>query len=446
MFYIINAVYRNYIAIVVLCVLVLIAAVTARVVFDMLGYEQRARRKAEKAAGRHLNSLTRAKNALSRERDRLNAVLSSMGEGLIVCDSQGIILLMNQIAGMLLRITPNDSIGKNIKQVAIFYKQKIGDKKKKNIDLVQKVIKNTDIITVTPIEKMFCYSIVSQVIFPVAVVAAPLFQGKDNGGAIILMRDGSKELKIDQAKTEFVSLASHQLRTPLSTMNWYAEMLLLGDAGKLKAEQRDFVEEIHRSNKRMTDLVNGLLDVSRIELGTFSIEPEPIDYSKIAKRVIHDFKNQIETKKIFLSTEFDKKIPLLLGDVKLLEIIIQNLLSNAIKYTPEKGHVEMQIKRAPDYQVSENDKILISIADDGYGIPKAEQNQVFSKLFRASNIVVLDTQGTGLGLYIVKSILNDAGGEISFESPVMGQKNGTKFTITFPMTGMKAKNGTKKLT
>lgn len=155
-------------------------------------------------------------------------------------------------------------------------------------------------------------------------------------GGIIIMHDVTDRVELDQHKTEFISLASHQLRTPLSTVNWYTEMLLTDDAGKLNDEQKKYLDEVYIGNQRMVALVNALLNVSRLELGIFMVEPEPTDIVKLAQSVTDEQRTHIEVKKIKFSKKYADHLPLLNADPKLLQMVFQNLLSNAIKYTPRR--------------------------------------------------------------------------------------------------------------
>ena len=248
-------------------------------------------------------------------------------------------------------------------------------------------------------------------------------------------RDVTKEREIDRAKTEFVSLASHQLRTPLSTISWYVQMVLNGDAGEISTEQRDYLNEVYGGSRRMIELVNALLNVSRIELGTFAVEPEKVDITKISDEVVKEMKPQIKNKKINLDVYYDPKIDILQLDPSLIRIVFQNLISNAVKYTPEKGRVDLSIKK-------KEKEILVSVIDSGYGIPKKDHKKIFTKLFRADNVKEKDSTGTGLGLYITKSIVEQSGGKIWFES---AKDKGTRFYFTIPITGMKKKEGSRAL-
>lgn len=248
--------------------------------------------------------------------------------------------------------------------------------------------------------------------------------------------DITKEKEVDQAKTEFVSLASHQLRTPLTAINWYAEMLLAGDAGPLTTAQRGFAQEVMAGSKRMTTLVNTLLNVARIEAGTFSIMPEKVAIQEIIAIVLKENQSRIQEQRHTVKQEIDAKQPAVSVDRQLMYIIIENLITNAIKYTPPQGTITVGYNR-------QGKNLALSVTDTGYGIPRNQQKRVFEKLFRADNIRSKVVDGDGLGMYIVKSILDHTGGTITLTST---EGEGTEFIVTLPSTGMIARSGTKTLT
>ena len=250
-------------------------------------------------------------------------------------------------------------------------------------------------------------------------------------------RDITKEKEIDSAKTEFVSLASHQLRTPLSAINWYTEMLLSEDAGAITDMQREYLGEVSRGSRRMVELVNALLNVSRIELGTFAVQPEPTDVVELARDVINELKSKILEKKLRIEEVYAENLPKMMVDPKLTRIVFQNLLTNAVKYTPEEGKISISIAMSADETM-----FTIAVSDTGYGIPKEDQSRIFTKLFRASNIREKETDGTGLGLYIIKSIIEHSGGTVTFESE---EGKGTTFTLTLPVSGMRPQEGNKQI-
>lgn len=252
---------------------------------------------------------------------------------------------------------------------------------------------------------------------------------------VSVCQDITQRKEIDRAKTEFVSLASHQLRTPLSAIRWYSEMLLSKYVGELNEKQRQYVKEIYAGNLRMVELVNALLNVSRIDLGTFAMDPEPVNLVEICDSVLLELTPQIIEKKQTIERIFASAPKVYNADSKLIRIVFQNFLSNSVKYTQPEGHITAEIS------VKENN-LYISVSDNGYGIPKGQHGKIFEKLFRADNVRQKDTEGTGLGMYIVKAIVESSGGKIWFESE---ENKGTTFHVYMPLAGMPKKGGTKGL-
>ncbi len=263
----------------------------------------------------------------------------------------------------------------------------------------------------------------------------PLRENDHNVFFVTIGQDITQRKEVDRAKTEFVSLASHQLRTPLSAIRWYSEMLLSKYAGELNDKQRQYVNEIYAGNLRMVDLVNALLNTSRIDLGTFAIEPEDVSPVEICKSVIGELQPQLMERKQHVAEFFSQAPQIYRADPKLLRIIFQNFLTNSVKYTPESGTIQVEIAAQQAY-------LYIRVSDNGYGIPKSQAGQIFKKLFRADNVRQRDTEGTGLGLYIVKAIVEASGGRISFDSE---ENQGTTFHVYLPISGMPKKTGTKGL-
>lgn len=265
--------------------------------------------------------------------------------------------------------------------------------------------------------------------FPAHVTVSPIMLRGEPIGTIQVVRDVTREQEIDHAKTEFVSLASHQLRTPLTAMRWYVELLLKGKMGALSNEQQLALEEIYDVNLRLIDLVGALLSVARIEIGTLAMTPEPSDIVQLARDVAFELKPVIAEKSLAFAQQYDEDIPSMQLDPDLTRIIFQNILTNAVKYTPEGGSVDLRIEK-------QKHSVLITIKDTGYGIPKRQQRHMFTKLFRADNARQQDTDGTGLGLYIVKSIVTNAKGKIWFDSE---ENAGTTFYVRLPLKGMSQK-------
>lgn len=232
-----------------------------------------------------------------------------------------------------------------------------------------------------------------------------------------------KGKELDAAKNEFIALVSHQLRTPLSAVNWYTEALMGGDLGVLNPQQNEYMQRIVQSNQRMISLVNSILNVSKIEMNTFIIDLKPTDVVKLADDVVHEIIHQAEIKKITFQKKYGVDLTSVVVDERYVRMIIDNLLSNAIKYTPAQGNINLEI-------VHDVNTLRIIVKDNGYGIPKDEKDKVFSKLFRGHNILDKETDGTGLGLYIVESVVKYANGKVWFESE---ENKGTTFFVELPV-------------
>ncbi|HKY73940.1 MAG TPA: PAS domain S-box protein [Patescibacteria group bacterium] len=401
---------------------------------DQLGqYLTRKEREAE------IEIQTRILTELNR---RDEAILSSLGEAVVVTDNDRRLLFMNPAAERLTGWKQEELLGKVwTSEIVLQTEQKTEvPLEKRPLPMVLSGLKNQ--------VRALNYSFVRRdgTSFPVDMIASQLSDANTTLGAVLVFRDIQKEREIDQEKSQFVSLASHQLRTPLTSINWYAELLLSDDLND-KDEQKKFIQEIHKGSRQMAELVNALLNVSRIELGTFAINPEEMNPLRIFHDVLVEIQGDIKGKSIHILERHDD-IPSILVDVRLVKIIYENLLTNSVKYSPPGSNIAIshsilkQGSDAGENHIVSEDSLLISIADSGYGIPKKDQNKIFTKMFRADNVREKDTQGTGLGLYIVKSILDYSGGHVWFTSE---EQKGTTFYITIPLAGMKKKEGAKFL-
>lgn len=261
--------------------------------------------------------------------------------------------------------------------------------------------------------------------FPAFLSVAPIRteDGKVVGG-VVAFRDVTREREIDRMKSEFVSVASHQLRTPLSAIKWFLEMVIGGDAGKVSGQQRDFLERAYDSNERMIHLVNDLLNVSRIESGKLRFEPRPTDLLKITQEVASELAPLAAARNVHMEIVSTRApLPPAMVDPEKIREVIVNLVSNAVKYTMARGRVTLSLE-------PQGRMMRISVRDTGIGIPASEQGKVFEKFFRAGNVRRVQTEGSGLGLYIVKALVESSGGKISFTSE---ESKGTTFVFTVPL-------------
>lgn len=258
----------------------------------------------------------------------------------------------------------------------------------------------------------------------VQVAVSPIVRDREPTGAVILLRDTTEERKVERMKSEFITIASHQLRTPISSIRWYTEMLL--EAGSATDEQRRNLQEISIANERMIRLVDELLNVTNLELGTIAVRSnQVVDLASVMRDIEASFHLEIDQKHLSLTRDGHNDGLELCTDPVLFRLIYTNLLSNAVKYTPEGGSVRVSVA------VSDADKrASISVTDTGIGIPASEHHRVFQKLFRAENVKTTDTDGTGLGLYICKSAADAIGATLTFDS---AEGKGTTFTLVLPL-------------
>lgn len=241
-------------------------------------------------------------------------------------------------------------------------------------------------------------------------------------GVLIIFHDVTRDKLVERMKTEFVSIAAHQLRTPLSAIKWTLRMVLDGDTGPLSAEQKELLEKTYVSNERMISLINDLLNVSRIEEGRFLYKQAPAQLEEVVKAVLESSKELFKMKKVSLSVDIPSEIPPVNMDKEKMELAVQNLIENAAKYTPEGGsiHITMEKHEA---------EVVFKIKDTGVGIPESEHERIFTKFFRGDNVIKMETEGSGLGLYTTRNIIDAHRGKIWFESK---EGKGTTFFFSLP--------------
>ncbi len=244
-------------------------------------------------------------------------------------------------------------------------------------------------------------------------------------GRIIALRDVTRERELDKMKTEFISVVSHELRTPLTSIKGYGDLLLSGAAGPTTELQSEFLGIIQDGTTRLTNLINDILDISRIESGRIELRHDPIDYQQIVRDTLRMMKAAADEKQIRLEEVLPDALPLVCGDADKVTQVLTNLVGNAIKYTPREGWVRVSL------EVAGGDGVTTCVADSGIGIGPEDQKRLFQKFFRADNSSTREAGGTGLGLVIAKTIVELLGGAIWLESEV---GRGSRFFFTLPVS------------
>jgi PAS domain S-box-containing protein len=376
--------------------------------------QEAERRAAELAESRRalmniLEDVEEARKAAEQERDKTLAIIENFPEGLLFFDKENKVSSINPKAQQLFGLKPENLIGKSVRDL------------RKTLSLKPLV----EILGET-LKGVYRKELKLSEGLIIEVSTIVIMSEGEKIGTLVILRDVTREKIVERLKTEFVSIAAHQLRTPLSAIKWTLRMILDGDLGEVPKEQREFLEKTYQSNERMIRLINDLLNVTRIEEGRFLYNIKKQDIIEIAEKVIGPLKEIAKRKRLKLEFKKPKeKLPEIEADAEKLSLVFQNLIENAIHYTPSDGKVRVSIEYFKNKK-----EILISVQDTGIGIPKDQQNRVFSRFFRAANAIRAETEGTGLGLFIAKNVVEAHGGKIWFESV---ENKGTTFYFTLPV-------------
>ncbi|PSO43509.1 hypothetical protein BRC19_00115 [Candidatus Saccharibacteria bacterium QS_5_54_17] len=367
------------------------------------------------------DSLNQNVQTLQRQKARIEALLDSIGEGVIAVDQEGKIIMANHMTKQLFNYYEDDIIGQYYSDVFALYDTDDNPVPAKEHPLMQALHNQTHYHTA----EYFFHDYNDEPV-PVSTTATPVNSEDENIGAIEVFRDISEERAVAKAKDEFLSLASHQLRTPLGAIRWYTERLL--KASQIKGKNRSYLETIYEDSARMSSLLSDYLNISRLELGRGEISVSEVAFGDVVAKTLNDAQPLIDEKQLAISQNFSQDLTLQ-TDEQSLELILQNLISNAVKYTPERGTVTITAGPYTGDKKSLQPGTVFHVEDSGMGIPLDQQRNIFTKLFRADNAQHSNIEGTGLGLYSVKATVDNLGGMIWFESQ---PERGSSFAVILP--------------
>ena len=373
--------------------------------------------------------LNRQRERLSKEVAKNEALIISLGDGLVACDKYGIITFINKKAEELFGYSAQESIGKSYYDVWHVFDSKgvtIPEKERG----FYRALNKREIVNISISDHLYILK-KNDTRFPLGSTISPIIVNGNLEGAIVIFRDITKESEIDRMKTEFLSLTSHQLLTPTSAIKWTSELLLNEKNKTLNEKQIKSIQDIYISNENIISLINSLLNISRIESGRIMIDPKPTYLNELVDEIVVELKNKIEKKEQLFNFDFENNLPKINIDPNLIKEVYKNLLTNAIKYTPAKGNISVTISKI------KND-IVSKISDNGYGIMEKDKNRVFEKFYRGENIIAIEKDGNGLGLYLIKQIIEVSGGKIWFESEI---NKGTTFYFSLPISGSIPRKG-----
>jgi len=370
-----------------------------------------AKKRAEQARIATLNVLediNDARRAQAVEKNKVEAVLLSLTDGLMALNKTGEVSLINSCAEEFLGIKKKDVISKRLVAVE--------NQSVKNIALLMEK-NNAD-----PNDEAIILEQDKRIL---EITSAPVIDNRGEvSGQLIILHDVTREKAIEKMKSEFVSIVAHQLRTPLSAIKWTLRLVLDQDMGPISGEQAEILQKGYQSNERMINLVNDLLNVARIEEGRFIFRFTQTPFVGLIKETIDNLQSLIKIKNVAVKFNEPKggEVEVMVDQEK-IKLVVQNLIENALNYSLAGSCVTISLKY---------DKIglVFSAADKGMGVPKDQQSRLYTKFFRGNNAVRMETEGTGLGLFIVKNIVESHGGKVWFESE---EGKGSTFYFSLPL-------------
>jgi PAS domain S-box-containing protein len=351
-------------------------------------------------------------------RSKTEALLGSIGDGVFAVDRDGRIIEFNRAAVSLTGERMEQALGLPYRQVFDLVDERTGALE---VDPVLQVLEyghtlryQRDLVLVRRDGSRL----------PVTISAAPVLDDHgDVRGCVVVFTDASQEREVDRMKTEFISIASHQLRTPMTGVKGVLSLLLDEVLGPLNAEQRDYLRRAFEANERLIALVNDLLNVSRLEQGRVQIQWEPIHLDEMLRRLVGDFQSRAAHYRQLLTFEVEgDESTEIQGDPVRLREVFANLVDNAIKYTPEGGQVRVHVRPA-------GDDVFVDVIDSGVGIPPDKMASLFQKFSRIQNPLSAREFGSGLGLYFARSVVDLHHGAIDVSSE---PEHGSTFTVRLP--------------
>lgn len=351
---------------------------------------------------------------LAEEKNKTLAVLSSMGEGLMVIDISGRIVQVNQAACRVLDLEAGEIVEKSLDDLPA------GSK----IAAVGTVIRNLQSVDPTDREHSVSNRIEAQEkVFELSI--APLHEGLRSadavGGVVVNLRDVTKQAEVERMKNELISIVSHELRSPLANITGYIDLVLSDVAAPLPEEQRNLLEVAHKNGKKLSKLIDDMLDLSKLDAGKAEMHFDRVDLDSLIGFAHLSHRHEAEIKGVALLKRVEGK-PAVVGDVDRLQQVLDNLVSNALKYTPEGGEASIECRPQGAW-------VEIAVRDTGIGIAPEDQAKLFQRFFRVRSRETRKIRGTGLGLSIAKSIVDAHGGRLTVSSEV---GHGSTFSVMLP--------------
>ncbi len=392
--------------------ILLIGITTAISVFVPLIIATNTKQRAQKLAAYITQDLERESLLLSDKSTQLEALIKSIGEGLIVTDTKGYIFETNPSAEKLLGKSAAELIGKHYPTVIQLYDRDHDKVKPEERPEIQTLLTGMPVVSRNYSFKR------GKNFMSVSLTASPYMRDNHPSGIIIVFRDITKEKQLENAKDDFLAIASHQLRTPATAIKQFIGLVLQGYTGKLTAEQSSILGDAYSSNERQITIVQDMLTVARLESGRMSLSLSTFDLSDLIQQSINENKLSFKDRRQSITTKLKKTE--FEGDAELLRMAMDNFIGNASKYSPEDtGKIQVTL-------ASKNKQILLKVQDNGVGISNEDRALLFKRFSRIENELSAKVGGSGLGLYIAEKIVRLHDGKVTVKSST---GKGTTFTI-----------------
>lgn len=333
-------------------------------------------------------------------------IFNKLNDGIIVFDETKRVSLINLAAKKFFSLN-EDILGKRIEEFVGFPR-----------------LQNIFFVLGKELKEVFRKEIRLEEDLILELTSIPLIEKEKRISTIVVLHDITREKTVDKLKSEFLSISAHQMRTPLASLKWSLETILKSKSDTFDDIKRQIIKKALEAVERMLSLVNELLDVAAIEEGRCIYKMVPTDFEELVISTINIFEDKIKEKEIQFEFQAPaKKLPRIKIDPKRMSLVLQNLLDNAIRYNYIGGRIKISLE-------AKEGEIEFKISDSGIGIPQEQQRNIFQKFFRAENALKRETEGSGIGLYVAKNIVQAHGGKIWFESK---EGEGTTFYVHLPI-------------
>ncbi len=359
---------------------------------------------------------------VAHEKHRLDAIIEASADGVMILNPTLRIVVFNRSLARMTGVSPSAAINAEHDDVIVLHNKRAGK------TLAEAVAGGWPLTPQAVLPDGNALYVEGDFIHPggqpvsVGITYAPLFNREGRLVNIVgSVRDITRFREAEELKSTFISIISHELKTPVALIKGYAGTLRRQDAQWEAATVRQSAAIIEEESDRLTQLINNLLDASRLQAGGLKLQKSDVQLDQLARRLVDKFRTQ--TDQHLLSADFPEAFPIIPGDAARLEQVISNLLDNAIKYSPRGGAVRVSGQVLPQ-------EVIITVSDEGIGIPREEQSHIFERFYRIDDTMSRQVQGSGLGLYLAKAVVEAHGGRIWVDSR---PSQGAAFSFSLPI-------------